>query len=188
MSFRVLDVGCGSRPKGDVNVDLFLKPIHRGGEKQTINVKKVKNFVLADAHYLPFRDNSFKIVYSSHLLEHCLHPFQVLKEFHRISQMLVYIEIPYGNLCPNDCHHHLYSWTFNSFKHFLSELFPYIELHTTERTVQNLRVKKKIIRGKKFAFPLNFSGNFILFFLRKLQRSLLWRTQITALCYKTRKS
>lgn len=49
----LLDVGCGSRPKGDVNLD--------------INYVNVDNFVLADALKLPFRFNSFDFVFSSGL-------------------------------------------------------------------------------------------------------------------------
>ncbi|RLI44514.1 hypothetical protein DRO69_07215 [Candidatus Bathyarchaeota archaeon] len=169
----ILDVGCGSKPKGDVNVDLFFAPTHRGGEHVAFNPKTIKNFVLADAHYLPFRDEAFNIVYSSHLLEHCLHPFKVLQEFHRVSNSIVYLEIPYGERCPDDCPYHLYSWTSKSFEHLLSKLFPYVQCYCTERIAEKLR------SGKKSLF-----GDLLLAFVRKTSHTLLRRKQISALCRK----
>jgi ubiquinone/menaquinone biosynthesis C-methylase UbiE len=66
-----LDVGCGDVPKGDVNLDLFY--YGRG-----------KNFVIAEAHHLPFKDETFVKVYSKHCLEHLENPFAFFKEVKRI--------------------------------------------------------------------------------------------------------
>jgi len=169
----ILDVGCGSRPKGDVNVDLFVEPTHRAGDFTSLNTKKIKNFVLADAHYLPFRDETFEIVYSSHVLEHCLHPAQVLSEFHRVSSRTVYLEVPYGDKNPDDCPHHLYTWTMKSLEHLLSKFFSEVQVYTTETFAHKLR------RGKK-----KLLGDLLLVLIRKLRRNILWRTQISALCRK----
>lgn len=171
---KILDVGCGSNPKGDVNVDLFVEPIQRA-EKQRINPKKIKNFVFADAHYLPFRDDIFQVVYSSHLLEHCLHPFTVLKEYRRVSKAIVYLEVPYGDRYPDDCPHHLYSWTMKSFQHLLLKIFPYVQIHATERVAHNLRSGK---------WQKTLIGALLLIVFRKIRHTILWRKQLTAICYK----
>ena len=68
---KVLDVGCGDRPAGDVNLDLF----HYG---------KWKNFVIAEAHRLPFKNNAFEKVYSKHCLEHLEDPLKFFREAKRI--------------------------------------------------------------------------------------------------------
>jgi len=89
----VLDVGCGDSPHGDVNVDLYLDPnIHR---KESIRGKKIRNFVLADCHSLPFQDKSFDIVFSSHLLEHKgVNLAKALREWLRVSKTKLIIRVP----------------------------------------------------------------------------------------------
>lgn len=63
-----LDVGCGEHPKGDVNVDIYTPS----------NIPK--NFILASAEYLPFRKNTFDLVHSSYVIEHCLNPAQFIED------------------------------------------------------------------------------------------------------------
>lgn len=50
---KILDVGCGVRPRGDINLDLVDRT--------------VPNFILGNAIELPFDDKSFATVYSSGL-------------------------------------------------------------------------------------------------------------------------
>jgi ubiquinone/menaquinone biosynthesis C-methylase UbiE len=68
---RFLDVGCGDVPKGDVNLDLFY--YGRG-----------KNFVVGEAHHLPFKAETFVRVYSKHCLEHLENPLVFFEEAKRI--------------------------------------------------------------------------------------------------------
>lgn len=68
---KVLDVGCGDRPKGDVNLDLFF-------------YGKWKNFIIAEAHHLPFKNGAFNKVYTKHCLEHLENPLKFFKESKRI--------------------------------------------------------------------------------------------------------
>jgi len=68
---RILDVGCGDNPKGDVNIDLFF---YVRGE----------NFIIGEAHHLPFKTGVFEKVYSKHCLEHLESPLQFFKEAKRI--------------------------------------------------------------------------------------------------------
>jgi ubiquinone/menaquinone biosynthesis C-methylase UbiE len=68
---KVLDVGCGDRPAGDVNLDLFY-------------YGKWKNFVIGEAHHLPFKNEVFDKVYSKHCLEHFENPLEFFKEAKRV--------------------------------------------------------------------------------------------------------
>jgi predicted SAM-dependent methyltransferase len=54
----VLDIGCGENKKGDIGID--------------IRETKVVDIV-ADSRFLPFRDESFDSVYSSHTIDHFSH-------------------------------------------------------------------------------------------------------------------
>ena len=65
-----LNIGCGNDPWGDVRVDPF-----REGSAN----------VIADAHYLPFRDNSFSDVRCWHVLEHCRDPRKAATEAKRVG-------------------------------------------------------------------------------------------------------
>jgi ubiquinone/menaquinone biosynthesis C-methylase UbiE len=68
---QILDVGCGDRPIGDVNLDLFY-------------YGKCKNFVIAEAHYLPFKNNTFDKIHAKHCLEHLENPLIFFKEAKRV--------------------------------------------------------------------------------------------------------
>lgn len=76
-----LDIGCGEGPKkGNIGVDL----------RKTGSVD-----IVADARMLPFKDESFEHVYSSHLIEHFSHQEvkQVLAEWVRVLKKQGVIEI-----------------------------------------------------------------------------------------------
>ncbi|MDI6847459.1 MAG: class I SAM-dependent methyltransferase [Candidatus Bathyarchaeia archaeon] len=76
-----LDIGCGEGPKkGDVGVDL----------RKTTSVD-----IVADAPMLPFKDESFDHIYSSHLIEHFSHREvkNVLAEWIRVLKKHGVIEI-----------------------------------------------------------------------------------------------
>jgi len=71
---KTLDIGCGGsedfrihKVRGDVNCDI-LKPAF-----------KIRNFVLCDAHHLPFEAGSFSKVFMYEVLEHLESPFKALK-------------------------------------------------------------------------------------------------------------
>jgi SAM-dependent methyltransferase len=95
IDFKMLDVGCGTKPKGDVNIDSF-----RGGfNPQTGNQiqgefrspQKIKNFIISDAMHLPFKDESFEVVFSSHTIEHVQNPSAMLREMWRVAKRKVII-------------------------------------------------------------------------------------------------
>ena len=99
MAGLVLDVGCGSRPKGDVNVDFFKSGFNRqeGDQEQGeyLDPKMVKNFVVADACHLPFKTGVFCLVVSSHTIEHVGNPFLMFRELLRVSCGRVVVWCPH---------------------------------------------------------------------------------------------
>ncbi|MCW3980084.1 MAG: class I SAM-dependent methyltransferase [Candidatus Bathyarchaeota archaeon] len=76
----ILDVGCGRHKRGDVGVDLSRNSLAD---------------VIADAHHLPFRDESLDIVISHHMIEHLKKPEHSVKEMLRISKGQVKIVCPH---------------------------------------------------------------------------------------------
>lgn len=97
----MLDIGCGARAQGDVNLDLFVKSeFHRSGDRVgdkrvTIDPKRIKNFVLGHALHLPFRDHCIETVYSHHVIEHIADPFRFLYECVRVASRKVIIICPH---------------------------------------------------------------------------------------------
>ena len=102
-----LDIGCGNFPTGDVNTDLFIEDIgHRTGTAKhlapSLAAQKIKNFVLCDAGALPFREDVFDEVYSSHTIEHVNDPSLMIKEMVRVSKdkiSIVCLEGVVGKFC-----------------------------------------------------------------------------------------
>jgi hypothetical protein len=99
---KLLDVGCGHRPRGDVNVDLFMEATaHRAADQRVnddvaLHVHEISNFVRADACHLPFRDGAFEGSYSWHLIEHVQDPNLFLSEILRVSAEKVEVRCPNG--------------------------------------------------------------------------------------------
>lgn len=101
---EVLDVGCGSRPTGDVNTDLTY-----GGDSSAPyrGSVEIKNFVRCDAGFLPFKDSAFRVVFASHVLEHLQNPEMALLEWLRVASKKVEVYVPhrYGDAQHNPKHH-----------------------------------------------------------------------------------
>lgn len=95
----ILDVGCGLRWCGAVNVDLYINPtIHRAGNQSPyrLNTKGLPNFIRADIHHLPFPDNCFHIVLCRHVLEHVgVNVTQAIKELLRVTKAKLEITVPH---------------------------------------------------------------------------------------------
>ena len=76
-SGRVLDLGCGPRDQ--------IKPItHLGHQYVGIDYSNSLSDFLADAHALPFADNTFDCVLSYAVLEHLHNPFIAATEVERV--------------------------------------------------------------------------------------------------------
>jgi SAM-dependent methyltransferase len=77
-----LDVGCGKCKRGDIGVDLQRSP---------------EVDVICDAQLLPFRDNSFGTVFSSHVLDHLEDPELALLDWCRVARRKLVIYLPWKN-------------------------------------------------------------------------------------------
>jgi hypothetical protein len=84
MEISSLNVGCGLDLWGDVRID-------RGCEFLDWRFKPT---ILADAHYLPFRNGAFKKAKSSHVLEHLKYPVKALNELTRVTQEEIILRFP----------------------------------------------------------------------------------------------
>jgi predicted SAM-dependent methyltransferase len=131
----VLDVGCGDRPRGTVNVDVYRETSVDLYEREVVDVKAL-NFVQATIYHLPFRSNIFKKVLCYHLLEHLRFPSKAVTELMRVANGTVEIIVPskYHELIQNFFlpkrkqwakNHHL--WHFD--KTQLTKLFARMNLH-----------------------------------------------------------
>jgi len=124
-SYQLLDVGCGHRPKGDVNVDLFPEPTahrcvdQRVNDDVALHVHEIPNFVRADACHLPFRDGAFNGSYSWHLIEHLVDPEAFLRELMRVSAEKIEVRCPNGEYlsCRGETKPlHLHDFSLDSFR------------------------------------------------------------------------
>jgi len=97
----ILDVGCGNEKhaKGSVNVDLVREgcnlQIGQQLKGEQVNPHKIPNFVIADACHLPFRNEAFKMGFSSHTIEHVKDPFAMYSELCRVAERKVVVRCPH---------------------------------------------------------------------------------------------
>jgi len=107
-SEKVLDMGCGEGTR----LNTLLKATKLNG-KQLIGIDASKiaidsarkqypaiKFLVGDLEELPFKDNSFDLLYSAYVFEHLIHPEKVLNEAKRVlksSGALVIIAPNFGS-------------------------------------------------------------------------------------------
>lgn len=117
---KILEVGSGHLP---------THKIKAGDSVIHLDVNKAAQFVevIGDGYRLPFVDNSFELVYCSHVLEHVDNPLSMLKELHRVSSHKVEVRVPnasfYKFYSGDEMNEHIYSWNFYAFGNFLSQVF-----------------------------------------------------------------
>lgn len=140
--FTGLDVGCGgTRHKGFVGLDVMRTA---GAD------------ILADAHFLPFANGVFSVVYSSHVLEHVKHPYIALMELRRVSKGSIIIRIPMSNPY-SDPKEHLYSWTPATLYNFLNCEFQDVKMSYhlyNEEGLNPIKRKVKIFQQILLGFLL----------------------------------
>ena len=147
-----LDVGCGGDPKGDVNIDLYW-----GESPHTaryIDPRGIKNFVIADAHHLPFRDDCFTSIVCDNVLEHLEKPWEALKEFSRVAGEALII-VP-NNPVLREREEHLYTWTPVSLRNLLSRFYGAVDVYAYTRMgdVKRSRLFKLCLRLPVLGKPL----------------------------------
>lgn len=89
-----LDVGCGNSPRGDVNIDLRGSARINRVYKDKIHLKTIKNFIRADAEYLPFKNKIFCESISYHSIEHVVNPSRMIDEMKRVTRGTVKVVTP----------------------------------------------------------------------------------------------
>jgi len=88
----ILEIGCSNANNHNMGRAHFASNI--GHADVSIDVQKPKirykipNLILADAQYLPFRNDVFTHIFCSHVIEHVKNPFQLLQEAFRVASNL----------------------------------------------------------------------------------------------------
>jgi len=98
----ILDVGCGFRPRGNVNIDIskaWNPRMYESDKNRERKIHEIPNFLLASACNLPFRNHVFDRVVSYSVLEHIQKPFQALKEIVRVCKGEGDIYVPHRFGC-----------------------------------------------------------------------------------------
>lgn len=104
---QMLDVGCGYRPKGDVNIDKLKRPYEAEGPQHlrcALNIQAIGEF-------LPFKDGTFNSVISNHVIEHSYNPKHFVEECLRVSNSKVLIRCPHRKSSVAKLIHH--KWYFD---------------------------------------------------------------------------
>ena len=125
----ILDVGCGHKPRGHVNLDLYPErtehrnPALNGHADRALNTRQIRNFIRADTQHLPLRDATFETVVSSHVIEHVKDPVEMLRELTRVAKHKVVIRYPH-RLAHESKREHIHKHHFNKrwFEHTLRKL------------------------------------------------------------------
>ncbi|QQG43461.1 MAG: class I SAM-dependent methyltransferase [Candidatus Daviesbacteria bacterium] len=102
----ILDVGCASGTFTNRLTELFPQAKIYGVDAYSSAIKFAQkkyphlNFLKADAHQLPFKQNSFDLVICYETIEHVVDPLQVLRQMHRILKKdgLAILAMDSGNL------------------------------------------------------------------------------------------
>lgn len=77
---KIVNIGCESDPAGFYEV---------GATQVDIDHYDLPNFVQADAHNLPFKDDEFDTAVLGDMLEHVVDPVQVIREAGRVAKKVV---------------------------------------------------------------------------------------------------
>lgn len=103
----VLDVGCGTNPKGTVNVDFVRSGLNMHVGEVMKDPRGISNFVVASACYLPFKNDAFNVVVSSHVIEHVPEPTKMFSELCRVAKEKVVVRCPHKRGSGAKRQHHL---------------------------------------------------------------------------------
>jgi len=158
--FEILDVGCGSKPRGDVNIDLLVE----GADRSGINPRNIPNLIKADCEFLPIRDKAFEVSHCRHLIEHLKDEKPCIEELERVTKKKIIITVPFkwwckiaDSLYPSwkkfAQEHHKHEYNMRDFKRLLLNSFEKIRF--SYRYVSLLgALKSKAVYNPKFPIPI----------------------------------
>jgi len=109
---------------------------------------------------------------SRHCLEHIPEPLKAAKDWERVAKKAVVIMVP-NNPTLEEYKEHLYSWSTVSFKHFLEQVFPKVQVWANSplQDLMKNRLFNRLLRIKLLKKPVQ----------RFVSR---WMgLQLTAICY-----
>ena len=134
LDWKVLDIGCGYTAHKNATVISDIQDLS--------NFYNDKNFVKLDGNILPFKDNEFDFVITSHVIEHVKDVETFIKELSRVSSK-GYIELPTileDNLVFENKKDHIWHMEFDDIKNKLniSKKIQYLEPLITVSTSKKL--------------------------------------------------
>ena len=99
---RILDIGCGSGTSLSLiklfNPELQCNGFEGSNSAEAIWRERSLEVTVGDIYQLPFAENSFDTVYSSHVLEHLEHPKKAVLESVRVASKRIIHIVPSGNV------------------------------------------------------------------------------------------
>ena len=133
--WKILDIGCGYSANKYATTICDVQDLS--------NFYKDKNFVILENNDLPFDDNHFDFVISSHVMEHVKDLEHFIKEIQRVSKK-GYIELPTkleDNLVFENKKEHLWQMDFDDVNHklLISKKIQFLEPVLTVSTIQKMR-------------------------------------------------
>ena len=133
--WKILDIGCGYSANNYATTICDIQDLS--------NFYKNKNFVILKNNDLPFDDNQFDFVISSHVMEHVKDLKYFIKEIERVSKR-GYIELPTkleDNLVFENKKEHLWQMDFDDVNHklLISKKIQFLEPVLTVSTIQKMR-------------------------------------------------
>lgn len=95
----VLEIGCGTGAllaelaergigTSHTGVDIAAPSLHTDTGAAKVSLLQY------DGEIIPFPDDSFDLVYASHVVEHVLNPRGLIAEMSRVAKRLIYLEVP----------------------------------------------------------------------------------------------
>ena len=140
---RILDCACGANHVKAPNHEVV-------GVDIAYSCCKVatKPDILCDAHHLPFRNNVFDLVFSSHTLEHVRTPYLILQEFKRVGRRLI-IRVPnigFYRGSVNEDPDHFHCWNCDCFTHLLKLVYDHVKVRTRfDWTIRGFSAGKGVV-------------------------------------------
>ena len=133
--WKILDIGCGYSANNYATTICDVQDLS--------NFYKNKNFVILKNNDLPFDDNQFDFVISSHVMEHVKDLKYFIKEIERVSKK-GYIELPTkleDNLVFENKNDHLWQMDYDdvNLRLLISKKIQFLEPVLTVSTIQKMR-------------------------------------------------